>query len=128
MSIVDIIFSFCVGLITYLIHVLFKYNEAKMRYAKEHKGKRKRVNFIGYIENNLSRLIMSLLAYIVLYILVAKVGNLSLDFGGFAVSKPGFLYLFAFLSGYSSDSIFRNVTKVLGKSLDTKLGVSDGKK
>lgn len=122
----DYVFSFLLGLITYAIHVLFKYNEAV---ARNKKGRRKRrMPFVWYLEKNITRLIVSLLAYIAVYILLARIGTMSITIGSVIIGKAGFLYMFSFLAGYSSDSLFRNLIKVINKSWEGKIGVSDVKK
>lgn len=118
--ILDLSLSFILGLITYSIHVLFKYNEARARYLKVHK--RSKFKFSWYLENNITRLIVSLLAYIALFILVARLDGVSLTFAGLNIGRAGFMYIFTFLAGYSSDSVFRNLIKVIGKNWESKVG------
>ena len=123
----DYLFSFILGLITYSIHVLFKYNEAKSKRPKR-RSKNEHFSFNNYIGNNITRLAVSLLAYIALFILIARIGPLSITIGALVIGKAGFLYIFSFMAGYSSDSVFRNLVKVTNKSWETTIGVNNGKK
>ena len=124
----DYIFSFILGLLTYSIHVLLKYNEAKNKTMKLSKRRRKHFSFISYLENNITRLSISLLAYIALFILLARIGPLSMTIGTLVIGKAGFLYVFSFMAGYSSDSIFRNLIKATNKNWDSVIGGNNDKK
>ena len=121
--VLDFILSFLLGLLTYCIHVMLKYNESKQK----NKKRRKHVGFVDYLENNIVRLSVSLLSYIALWILFARIGNLTLVLGPLVLGKVSTLYVLSFLSGYASDSLFRNIAKIAQTGVNGMFGVNGNK-
>jgi len=115
MFIGDIISTLILGLATYFIHVLTKYNEAKNKSARTSTVE---LTFANYVINNWTRLLISLLAYLTLWMFCYKLKNISMTLGPISLDKVGFMYCIAFLGGYMSDSLFRNIIKIIQSAFE----------